>query len=62
MNKKNAEEKVRVNRILMIDEAIRSGCYPTATHLLHFLPPLKITYPSILITARFPKPHGWNLP
>jgi predicted DNA-binding transcriptional regulator YafY len=33
MNKKNAEEKVRVNRVLMIDDAIRSGRYPNATDL-----------------------------
>ena len=30
---KGAEEKVRVNRVLMIDEAVRSGAYPTIEEL-----------------------------
>jgi predicted DNA-binding transcriptional regulator YafY len=33
MNKQNSEQKVQINRILMIDEAIRSGRYPNATKL-----------------------------
>lgn len=33
MAKGNQEEKVRVNRILMIDDAIRSGAYPNADKL-----------------------------
>ena len=31
--KKSAEEKVRINRILLIDEAIRSGSYPSVAKL-----------------------------
>jgi proteasome accessory factor B len=30
---KTPEEKVRINRILMLDDAIRSGSYPNATIL-----------------------------
>jgi predicted DNA-binding transcriptional regulator YafY len=30
---KGAEEKIRINRILMIDEAIRSGAYPSTSKL-----------------------------
>jgi len=33
MPKKSAEEKVRIRRILMLDEAIRSGSYPTIAKL-----------------------------
>jgi len=33
MPKKSAEEKVRVNRILWIDEAVRSGSYPSISKL-----------------------------
>jgi predicted DNA-binding transcriptional regulator YafY len=33
MNRKNAEEKVRVNRILKIDDAIRTKTYPNAVAL-----------------------------
>jgi predicted DNA-binding transcriptional regulator YafY len=33
MPKKSAEEKVRINRILWLDEAIRSGSYPTIAKL-----------------------------
>jgi predicted DNA-binding transcriptional regulator YafY len=32
---RRAEEKVRVNRILMIDEEIRSGAYPSVDKLAH---------------------------
>jgi len=31
--RKSAEEKVRINRILMIDDAIRSGSYPSVAKL-----------------------------
>ena len=34
MPKKSAEEKVRINRILWIDEAIRSGTYPSIEELV----------------------------
>ena len=30
---KRAEEKVRVNRVLMIDDAVRSGSFPTIEKL-----------------------------
>ena len=33
MPKKSAEEKVKINRILIIDEAIRSGSYPSIAEL-----------------------------
>jgi predicted DNA-binding transcriptional regulator YafY len=33
MNRKNFEEKVKINRILKIDEEIRSGKYPNSTSL-----------------------------
>ena len=33
MRAARAEEKVRINRVLMIDEAIRSGRYPSIAKL-----------------------------